>query len=62
MPVNYQKLYTYLVGQVDDTIQMVADDLFHGKHGYDELFAVGDKLKTALMTAEEMYLDEPENE
>ena len=62
MSVNYQKLYAYLVGQVDDAIQMVGNSLFHGKHGYDELFAVGDKLKTALLTAEEMYLDEPENE
>ena len=62
MSVNYQKLYAYLVGQIDDTIQMIADDLFHGKHGRDELFGVGDKLKTALMTAEEMYLDDTEDE
>lgn len=62
MSINYQKLYAYLVGQVDEAIQMVGNALFHGKHGYDELFAVGDRLKTALITAEEMYLDDTEDE
>ena len=60
--VNYQKLYAYLVGQVDDVIQMVGDSLLHGKHGYDELFAVGDKLKTALMATEEMYLEQEDTD
>lgn len=57
----YQKLYTYLVGQIDDTLQMIAEDLVNGKSGWDELNAVGNKLKDALLTAEEQYLDETED-
>jgi len=62
MSVNYQKLYAYLVGQVDDAIQMVGEALFHGKHGCDEFLAVGDKLKAALLTAEEMYLEQEDTD
>ena len=54
----YQKLYSYLVGQIDDTLQLICDDLLKGKHGFTELNEVGEKLKAALLTAEDMYLDE----
>ena len=60
MAVNYQKLYSHLVGQMDDTIQFICDKLLKGEHGFEELNAVGEKLRDALLTAEEMYLDEPE--
>ena len=60
MAVNYQKLYAYLVGQIDDTLQIIAGDLVNGKTGWNELNAIGEKLKTALLTAEDMYLDETE--
>ena len=58
----YQKLYSYLAGQIDDTLQMIAGDLVGGTVGWHELNAVGEKLKNALLTAEEMYLDETEDE
>ena len=59
--VDYQKLYSYLVGQIDDTIQLICSDLMNGQHGFQELNAVGEKLRDALLTAEEMYLDDTEN-
>lgn len=57
MDADYKKLYAYLVGQVDDTLQLIAEDLTAQACGWHELYAVGEKLKTALLTAEEMYLD-----
>ena len=56
----HQKLYAYLVGQIDETLQLICDDLLNGKHGFAELNEVGERLKKALLTAEEMYLDETE--
>ena len=56
----YQKLYSYLVGQVDNTLQMIAGHLTDGVAGRDALIAVGEKLKNALLTAEDMYLNETE--
>ena len=56
--MNYQKLYAYLVGQIDDTLQLIAEQLQSESPGYKELYEVGKKLKTALLTAEEMYLDD----
>ena len=59
--VDYQKLYSYLVGQIDDTIQLICSDLMNGQHGFQELNAVGEKLRDALLVAEEMYLNETED-
>ena len=52
----YQKLYAYLVGQVEDSLQLIADDLMRGSYGREELIAVGEKLKSALLQAEETYI------
>ena len=60
MSVNYQKLYAYLTGQIDQTLQQIAGDLISGESGWKELNAVGEKLKNAMLTAEEMYLDAEE--
>lgn len=60
--VDYQKLYSYLVGQIDDTIQLICSDLLSGQHGFKELNAIGEKLRDTLLTAEEMYLDETEKD
>ena len=60
MSVNYSKLYSYLVGQIDDVLQLICYDLLKGQHGRDELNEVGEKLRDALHAAEEMYLDEAE--
>jgi len=56
----YQKLYSYLVGQVDNTLQIIAEKLVNGQTDRDALITVGNQLKTALLTAEDMYLDETE--
>ena len=57
---NYQKLYAYLVGQIDDTLQLIGYDLMNGQHGFQELNAVGEKLRNALLKAEDMYLENDE--
>lgn len=62
MEINYQKLYAYLAGQVDDTLQMIAGELTGGKCDRDSLCAVGESLKNALLTAEDMYLDAEDEE
>ena len=59
--VDYQKLYAYLVGQIDDTLQLICYDLLKGQYGWDELNAVGEKLRDALLAAEEMYLAETDD-
>lgn len=56
----YQKLYAYLAGQIDDTLQMVAQNLVNGNTGQNEMNAIGEKLKNALLTAEEQYMNEAE--
>lgn len=61
MKVEYKKLYAYLVGQVDDTLQMIAGHLIDGNSENESLVAVGNKLKNALLTAEDMYLDAEED-
>lgn len=55
---DYQKLYAYLVGQIDDALQLIAGNLMDGKTDRDALVSVGEKLKTALLAAEDMVLDE----
>ncbi len=60
MSVIYERLYHYLVGQIDETLQIIAKDLVCGNSKWKELNAIGEKLKNALLTAEEQYLDEDE--
>ena len=60
MAVDYQKLYAFLVGRVDDVLQEIADDLVRQKCGWNEMNEIGNKLKDALLTAEEMYLESEE--
>ena len=60
--VNYQKLYSYLVEQVDDVLQLICYDLLKDQHGREELAEVGEQLRAALLHAEEMYLEEGEEE
>ncbi len=62
MSVNYQKLYSYLVGQIDETLREIAGYAMTQTAGRTELFVVGDKLKNALLCAEDMYLDETADE
>ena len=58
--VDYQKLYAFLVGQIDDTLQQICENLMTGHHGWHELNAVGEKLRNALLAAEEIVLDDTE--
>ena len=58
MDVNYQKLYTFLVGEVDDVLQRIADDLISQKCDWHEMNEIGNRLKNALLEAEERYLSE----
>ena len=60
MEVRYDKLYSYLVGQIDDVLQLICYDLLKGHHGREELNEVGEKLRDALHIAEEMYLADTE--
>lgn len=62
MAVNYQKFYTYLVGQIDDALQFIAGELVGGGCDNSALLTVGNRLKAALLTAEEMYLDASDEE
>lgn len=57
---DYQKLYAYLVGQIDNTIQKICEDLINGRHGWNELNAVGIQLREILYHTEDMYLEENE--
>lgn len=60
MAVNYQKLYAYLVGQIDEAIEMI--DLAVGKEdcGKMDMALVKGKLIGALQNAEEQYLEAEE--
>ena len=62
MAVDYQKLYAYLVGQIDNTIQMADIALHRGKQDCNGLLAVRNTLEHALITAEDMYLSHTEDE
>lgn len=62
MSVNYQKLYSYLVGQIDETLQQIAAYVMTTTNKSPELLEIGDKLKNALLLAEDMYLDDTEEE
>ena len=62
MAARYDKLYTYLVGEIDDVLQLICYDLLKGQYGRDELAEVGEKLRSALHEAEEMYLEDTEGE
>lgn len=57
----YNKLYAYLAGQIDETLQMIAQNLISGNTGWAEMNAIGEKLKNALLTAEEQYMNDAEN-
>ena len=53
----YNKLYAYLAGQIDETLQIIAQNLVSGNTGWAEMNAIGEKLKNALLTAEEQYMN-----
>lgn len=59
----YQQLYSYLVGQVDDTLQyMTRMVLVEHTVDRDHVVRAMEMLKSALQTAEERYLEAGEGE
>ena len=56
MAVDYQKLYAYLVGQIDDALELLEEG--------DSVAArpVRELLSSALLRAEEAYIDAAEEE
>lgn len=56
--MNYQKLYAYMVGQVDEAIDMIDLALGNPNCGAGDLAMLKGKLIGALQNAEEMYLSE----
>lgn len=57
MADTYGKLYSRLVGEVDDALQMIANG--YGREGYGKdrlVIDVGGKLKSALLAAEEEFI------
>lgn len=56
MSVNYRKLYSYLVGEVDRALDLLdSDNLL-------QFYRVREILFNALKTTEDMYLDDTEKE
>ena len=54
MWADYKKLYAYLVGQIDDALEMMGDlDIM-------PLSPTLEKQNAALLAAEELYLEETE--
>lgn len=58
----HKKLYATLVGDVDDTISLIADLIFQEECGKIELQEVALHLKAALEKVEEMYIDSAEED
>ena len=53
--VDYQKMYAYLVGKIDDTLELLEEgDLVKAA-------PIRELLQTALLRAEEAYIDATEN-
>ena len=63
MEFNYKKPYTYLVGQIDDVLQFMAGELVtNSSKDQRSLLLAGNRLKEALLTAEDMYLNQEDEE
>lgn len=62
MPANYQTLYTYLVAKVDDAIKLI--DLVAVKGNSMEMVStlLRENLVNALQGAEELYLEQTEED
>ena len=61
MPELHQKLYAYLVGEVDGALQMIAKGYAKQADKERLLLTVGEKLKAALLAAEDMYIEQEES-
>ena len=52
----YKKMYAVLVGHADDILQELAGKLTDQDCGREALMDFGEKLKQALLEAEEIYM------
>lgn len=57
----YKKMYATVAGEVDDTLQLIANALLADDCNRDKIIEIGEKLKKALSDAGEMYLDAEED-
>lgn len=57
----YKKMYATVVGEVDETIQLIAKAILDHEYGFEMMSEIGQKLKKALLDAEDMYLDAEED-
>lgn len=58
----YKKMYAAVVYQADSILQELADTLANPDCGWDELNEFGERLKQALLDAEEIYLSAEDEE
>lgn len=56
MPVDYQKLYAYLVGRIDEALALLEEGDLVRSHPVKEI------LSAALLTAEEAYISAAEDD
>lgn len=60
MDTIYKKMYALLVGEVDETLQMIGNAVVFGNCGREKVEEIGNKLKVALLAAEELYISAEE--
>ena len=53
----YKRMFAKVVGEVDNVLQSLPKLLIEGDCGRDVVMELGEKLKQALLDAEEMYMD-----
>lgn len=56
----YKKMYATVVGEVDDTLQIICVAITKQEYTFEKMNEIGEKLRNALLTAEDMYLDADE--
>ena len=57
----YKKMYATVVGEVDDTLQIICAAITNQEYTLEKMNEIGEKLRNALLTAEDMYLDADED-
>lgn len=57
----YKKMYATVVGEVDDTLQIICAAITDQEYTLEKMSEIGEKLRNALLTVEDMYLDADED-
>lgn len=58
----YKRMYAGIVGTVDNVLQEIGGMLMENRCDREAVIKIGEKLKKALLEAEERYLDMEEEE